>query len=560
MQSQNTNGAGALVKCLQQLGVKRIFGVPGESFISVLDELSGANDIEYVVTRQEGGASFMAEAEGKITGEPGVLMLARGPGAANAMAGMHTAQQDSTPLIVFVGLIPRGYSGREAFQEIDVSKFFAGVAKWAVTVEDAQRLPEVIMRAYATAMAGRPGPVVIGLPEDMLDDPVVLQLADKAPAIATAAPTADQVQAAIDVLNAAERPLAIVGGSLWSDETRQQFEQIMLAARIPVATSFRCQDYCDNRIEGYAGHLGIGMDPNIGQLVKDADTLLTIGARFDEHTTAGYTIIKAPVPDQRIIHVHPSGEELHKFYQAEVPVCCDPRHFVATLAEAAGGLNSGEDRADWQARAGGVYQAFREPKPIPGDVQLADCIGMLRDALPDDATVSNGAGNYAGWVHRYFEFRQYRTQVAPTSGSMGYGLPAAIASAMEKPGRRAVAVAGDGCIQMTIQELATAAAYKLPVLALVINNGSLGAIRMHQEKSYPERVYATDIANPDFAAVAQAYGWVGEVVEETAQFQPALDKALAADGPALLELRVPVEALTAGASLTEIRERAKAAQ
>ncbi|MBT6094465.1 MAG: thiamine pyrophosphate-binding protein [Rhodospirillaceae bacterium] len=551
------NGAGALVTSLRRLGIRRIFGVPGESFISVLDDLGTANDIEYVVTRQEGGASFMAEAEGKLTGKPGVLMLARGPGGANAMAGLHAALQDSTPLIAFVGLIPRGYSGREAFQEIDVPKFFGGVAKWAVTVEDPARLPEIITRAYSMACAGRPGPVVIGLPEDMLEQAVELELADAAPAIPTAAPMASQIDDVIAALNKAERPLAVVGGSLWSDDTRQQFERIASAANLPVATAFRCQDYCDNMMDGYVGHLGIGMDPALKPLVQSADLIFAVGARLDEHTTAGYTLLHSPSPVQTLIHVHPSGEELHKIYQADVPVCCDPRAFVDALEQASHSLDAGADRTDWHKRAGDVYRAFAQPKPIPGDVQLADVILALREALPNNAVISNGAGNYAGWVHRYFAFRQYRTQLAPTSGSMGYGLPAAIAAAIEDPSRQAVAVAGDGCLQMTIQELATAKAYNLPVLVLVVNNGSLGAIRMHQERAYPERVYATDLANPDFIAIAKAYGWHAAQVTRTDQFQPALDDALSSSDPALIELVVPIEALTAGASLTDIRAAAR---
>ena len=545
------NGAGLLVSTLRRLGVRRIYGVPGESFVSALDEMSTANDIDYVVTRQEGGASFMAEAEGKLTGEPGVLMLARGPGGANAMAGLHTAQQDSTPMIAFVGLIPRDYSGREAFQEIDVGKFFGGVAKWTVTVEDPARLAEIVTRAYATAKGGRPGPVVVGLPEDMLHDAVDLLVAEEKPDIPMTAPTAERVQAVVAALSRAKRPLAIVGGSLWSDETRQQFEDIVTRARIPVATAFRCQDFCDNLIDGYAGHLGIGMDPALKKLASSADLIFSVGARLDEHTTGAYTILRAPKPDQTLVHVHPAAEELHKIYQADVPVCCDPRTFVAALANET--IPGAEAREDWFREAGDVYKAFAKPKPIPGDVQLAEAVLTLRETLADNAVISNGAGNYAGWIHRYFAFRRYRTQLAPTSGSMGYGLPAAIAAAMEDPSRQAVAVAGDGCLQMTIQEMATARAYNLPVLALVVNNSSYGAIRMHQERAYPERVYATDLANPDFVAIARGYGWHAARVTETAQFKPALDAALASGGPAMIELVLPIEALTAGASLSQIR-------
>jgi acetolactate synthase I/II/III large subunit len=558
MQNHSGTGASVLVSCLRNLGVKRIFGVPGESFISVLDELRDADGIDFVLTRQEGGASIMADAEGKLTGEPGVLMLARGPGAANAMAGLHIAQQDSTPVIAFVGLIPRTFSGREAFQEIDVPRFFGGVAKWAVTVEDAKRLPEIVTRAYSTARSGRPGPVVIGLPEDMLTELVEARVSPLKPRISQAAPDDDQLQEALQALNASSKPLIIVGGSLWSDATRREVERLSTALTVPVATAFRCQDYFDNLHEGYAGHLGIGMDPVLRKLTTDADLVLAIGARLDEHTTGSYTLLDSPVPKQSLIHVHPAGEELHKFSQANIPICCDPRLFVRALSEKSEELTAGAERSDWFARAGDVARAFRVPKPIPGDLQLADAMQTLRELLPDGSVVCNGAGNYAGWVHRYFPFRQFRTQLAPTSGSMGYGLPAAIASAMVDPQRHVVAVAGDGCFQMTAQELATAATRKLPIIALIINNQSHGAIRMHQELSFPERAYVTELDNPDFVALAEAYGWHAEKATKTAEFQPALERALASEGPALIELSVPVEALTAGASLSEIQARARA--
>ncbi|MEH6545736.1 MAG: thiamine pyrophosphate-dependent enzyme [Sneathiella sp.] len=555
MHHYSGTGASVLVSCLRNLGLKRIFGVPGESFISVLNEMRDVRDIEFILARHEGGASMMADAEAKLTGRPGLLMLARGPGAANAMAGLHVASQDSTPLIAFVGLVPRGFSGREAFQEIDVPQFFGGVAKWAVTVEDARRLPEIIMRAYSTACSGRPGPVVIGLPEDMLTNMVETSASLPMPRISQSAPEAGQLREIVQAINTSEKPLIIVGGSLWSDTSRKELEKLSTAMTVPVATAFRCQDYFDNLHAGYAGHLGIGMDPALATLVKEADCIIAIGTRLDEHTTGSYTLISSPMPEQPLIHIHPAGEELHKFCQAGIPVCCDPRQFVRALVDEAGTSIDGSRREDWYARAGDIARIFREPRSITGDLQLPNVMETLRELLPDNAVICNGAGNYAGWVHRYFAFRQYRTQLAPTSGSMGYGLPAAIASALVYPERRAIAIAGDGCLQMTAQEFATAAAHKLPIVTLVINNHSHGAIRMHQEISYPGRVYVTDLVNPNFVALAKSYCWNAEKISTTEEFLPAIKRALALNGPAMIELSVPIEALSAGASLSEIRTK-----
>jgi len=555
MQHYSGTGASVLVSCLRSLGLKRIFGVPGESFISVLNEMRDVSDLEFILTRHEGGASMMADAEAKLTGRPGMLMLARGPGAANAMAGLHIASQDSTPLIAFVGLIPRKFSGREAFQEINVPHFFGDVAKWAVTVDDPQRLPEIIMRAYSTACSGRPGPVVIGLPEDILTDTVEISASLPNPRISKSAPDAGQLREVVQAIDTSKKPLIIVGGSLWSDTSRKELERLSTAMTVPVATAFRCQDFFDNLHAGYAGHLGIGMDPDLRKLVKEADYIIAIGARLDEHTTGSYTLINSPVPDQSLIHVHPSGEELHKFCQAEIAVCCDPEQFVRVLGNEAETFMKGTKRADWYARVGKVARAFREPQPMPGDLQLPHVMDALSELLSDDTVICNGAGNYAGWVHRYFPFRQHRTQLAPTSGSMGYGLPAAIAAALVHPDRRAIAVAGDGCLQMTIQELATAAAYKLPIIALVFNNQSHGAIRMHQEISYPGRVYVTDLDNPDFVKLAKSYGWNAEKIYTTEEFLPAIKRAIASSGPAMIEFSLPVEALSAGASLSDIRAR-----
>ena len=549
-------GGHILIQQLAVHGAEMVFGVPGESFLEALDGFYDVEAPRFIICRQEGGATMMAEAYGKLTGRPGIAFATRGPGATNASSGVHVAFQDSTPLILLIGQVGRDMVDREAFQEIDYRRMFGQMAKWVAQIDDPRRIPEYISRAFYTATSGRPGPVVLALPEDMLTEEVTTE---DAPAYRTVeiAPAASDMDRLNGLLANASRPIAIIGGGGWSEGARQDFEAFAAAHDIPVATSFRCQDFFDNRHSAFAGHAGVGIDQKLAGRIRESDLLLVVGARLGEMTTSGYTLIDIPLPRQKLVHVHPDPEEIGRVYAPELGIVASSGLF----ATAARGLQPQKTRrADLLAAARADYVAFSKPTSSPGEVQLAKIVHALRERLPDDAIICNGAGNYATWVHRFWEYRGYRTELAPTSGSMGYGVPAAVAAKLLYPDRTVVAFAGDGCFFMTGQEFLTAVQYATPIIVIVCNNAMYGTIRMHQERHHPGRISGTDLVNPDFAALARACGGYGATIERTEDFAAAFDEAQASGLSAIIELKIDPEALTPSASLSEIRRRALAAQ
>jgi acetolactate synthase-1/2/3 large subunit len=549
------SGGQILIDALVQHEVERVFGVPGESYLAALDGFYNArNKIEFTICRQEGGAAYMAEAWAKMTGQPGVCFVTRGPGATNASIGVHAAMQDSTPMILFIGQVARDQTDREAFQEIDYRQMYGPIAKWAAQIEDASRIPEYVNRAFHTATTGRPGPVVLALPEDMLRDMVEVEDVAPAPATLTHPGQAD-MQALRDMLAAAERPLMIVGGADWTEQTSGDIQAFAKANNIPTGAAFRRQDCFDNHDPRYVGHVGIGIDPALGKRVREADLIVAVGARLGEMTTSGYALLDPPAPKQKLVHVHPDPNELSSVYRAELGIVASMPAFAA----AARALKPLENRIwdDWTGAARADYLRFIEPRPNPGPVQMAEIIDWLNENLPADAVLTNGAGNYSIWHHRFYRWSRFRTQAAPTLGSMGYGVPAAVAAKLAHPDRVAVSFNGDGCFMMNGQELATAVQYGANAIFIVVNNGMYGTIRMHQERNYPGRVSGTELKNPDFAALARAYGANGEVVEKTEDFAPAFERALDADRPSLIEIRIDPEAITPVATLTGLREQSK---
>jgi len=544
------HGGKILINQLEAHGASAAFTVPGESFLAALDGLHDSNRIRTVICRQEGGAAMMAEAHAKMTGRPGVCFVTRGPGAANAMSGLHIAQQDSTPLVTLVGMPGADFEDREAFQEIEIKQLFGSFVKWSAVIRSTERIPEYVSRAFHVAQSGRPGPVVLGLPEDMLSAATEALDAQNANP-ADPAPNPVDMAALAAQLAKAERPMMIVGGPGWSDEIQNGTETFAARFDMPVAAAFRYQDYIDNRHPNYVGHAGIGLDAKLASAIKDADLLMVIGARLGEMTTSGYSLLNIPNPAQTLVHVHPSPDELGSVYRADIAINSSAGNFVRAL----GGL-SAPNNIPWSERTRALRSSQEQswqPLETPGDVQLAQVIRTTSEMLPEDAIVCNGAGNYAAFLHRYFQYKGYRTQLAPTSGSMGYGLPAAIGAKIAHPQRTVVAFAGDGCFMMTGQELATVAQYGLGIVMVVVNNGMFGTIRMHQERHYPERVSGTTLMNPDFAAYAKAFGINGMSVTRTAEFQPALAEALASNQATLIEVKTDPEAITARQTLTEIR-------
>ncbi len=551
-------GAQVLVDALKIHGVDLAFCVPGESYLAVLDALYDARDaIRLISCRQEGGAANMAEAHGKLTGRPGICFVTRGPGAANAAIGVHTAFQDSTPMILFVGQVARGQVEREAFQEVDFRRMFGPLTKWVAEIDDAGRIPELVSQAFHRAVAGRPGPVVLALPEDMLTDRVTV--ADAGPyKTVRPHPGAADLAAMRGLIAAAKRPFLIVGGGGWTAQAAADIVAFAAAFDLPAGAAFRCQDLFDNTHANYVGDVGIGINPALARRVRDADLLLVVGARLGEMTTGGYTLIEVPRPRQTLVHVHAGAEELGRVYQADLPINSGMASFAAA-ARALAPIAPAPWR-DWTAAARADYLANLEPARNPGPLQMGEVMAYLRERLPADAIVANGAGNYTGWVHRFYQYRRFRTQLAPTNGAMGYGLPAAVAAKAAHPNRAVVCFTGDGCFLMTGQELATAVQYGLNIVVLVVNNSMYGTIRMHQEREYPGRVIATDLVNPDFAALARAFGAQGETVERTAEFAPAFERAMAAGRPALIELKLDPEAITTRATLADIRKAAQKAR
>ncbi|GAB1361640.1 thiamine pyrophosphate-binding protein [Rhodobacter sp.] len=542
------HGGQILADHLAAYGVERVFSVPGESFLAALDGLY-ERGIPNIVCRHEGGAAMMAEATGKLTGRPGIAFVTRGPGATNAAAGVHVAKQDSTPMILFVGQIARNHRDREAFQEVDYRATFGPIAKWAAEVDQVERLPEYISRAFHVAMSGRPGPVVLALPEDMLSSYAdVPDLPPPAPAIAGV--TEAQVQAVAAALRGAERPLVIVGGSHWSAEAAEELESFAESWALPVAVSFRRQDRLDNASRAYVGDLAVGMNPRLGARLKAADLLVVLGSRLGDIVTGGYEILD-PANPPRIVHVHADADELGRVFRPEVAVVATAPAMVRALA----GLTPPNAKAwqSWTEEARAEYEAWQKPVGTPGAVRMEEVVGWMARTLPEDAIITNGAGNYAAFLHRYFRFRKHGTQLAPTSGSMGYGFPASIAAKLARPDRTVICMAGDGCFQMTLNEMSTAVQHGAAVIVVVANNGRYGTIRMHQEREYPGRVSGTDLANPDFAALARAYGGHGEVVERQEDFAGAFCRALAAGTLAVIELRLDPAMLSTSMTVEQVR-------
>lgn len=535
------HGGQILVDQLRIQGVDRVFCIPGESYLAALDGLH-QSPIQTIVCRQEGGTAMMAEAHGKLTGRPGVAFVTRGPGATNASAGVHVAFQDSTPMVLFVGQVARGQRDREAFQEVDYRQMFGPLAKWVAEIEVTERIPEYVSAAFHVAASGRPGPVVLALPEDMLS--ASADVADAAPAVlASGLASQEDVGSVLALIEAAEKPLAIVGGGGWSAAAGVALEQLAGKLSLPVGVSFRCQDYLDNRHPCYIGDVGIGINPNLAERVRSADLLLVLGARLGEITTSGYSLVDIPEPRQRLVHVHADPSEPGRVYRPARAIAASAGAFVQQLAAAVEAASDAA-RSDWLEAGRADYEAWQVPQETPGALKMEQVILHLSRTLPENAILTNGAGNYSAWLHRYFRYKSWRTQLAPTSGSMGYGLPASVAAKLEHPDRDVICLAGDGCFQMTMQEFGTAVQYGANIIVLISNNGLYGTIRMHQERDYPGRPSGTDMVNPDFAALAQAYGGYGETVASHEDFPAALARAQAAGVPAILDLKVSPAALT----------------
>ena len=537
--------ARSLVASLLAQGVDHVFCVPGESYLAVLDALADVRDrIRVIACRHEAGAANMAEAYGKLTGRPGICMVTRGPGATHASIGIHTAQQDSTPMILFVGQIARGDKGRGAFQEVDYTQMFGGMAKWAVELDDAARIDEIVLRAFSTALQGRRGPVVVALPEDMLVE-YVLPTSARAVSIAASGLSPDVASAIADRLEAAERPLMILGGSGWDNAALAALKGWAETLSLPVVLSFRRKDLWDNEHPCYIGDIGLGTNPKLLERVKSADLLLTIGARFGENASQGYTLFSRAQTAEKLIHILADPDELGRVWPTAIGA-------VANLSEAAAGLARTPVNRRWDAwRASGRadYEAFSAPVPVSGAVNLSQIFQQFQGLLGPDAIICNGAGNYAAWLHRFHRHRARPSQLAPTSGAMGYGFPAAIAAKLLYPDRDVVAVAGDGCFLMTGQELATAVQYGANIIVIVVDNGSYGTIRMHQETHYPGRRIATDLRNPDFVAYARAFGAWSTRVERTEDFPAALAEARAAGVPALIHIVTSIRDIAPGRTL-----------
>ena len=548
------HGGRILADALAGHGVRAAFGVPGESFLPVLDGLHDLKEkLRFIICRQEGGASYMADAWAKLTGEPGVLFVTRGPGATNGAVGVHTAFQDSTPMVIFVGQVGNDFVEREAFQEVDYRRMYGPLTKWVAQIDRAERIPEYVSHAFHTATAGRPGPVLLALPEDMLFSQAAVADAPRY-RTARAAPSPADMKELERLLSNAKRPFVLIGGGGWTRQATEGLRDWAQATGIPVGCGFRCQDYFDNRHPNYAGDVGIGVNPKLAQRVKDADLLLVIGERLGEMTTSAYTLLEVPVPKQKLVHVHAGAEELGKVYQATLPINSNYEEFVLAL-------RCLKLKSDWKEFTTEIHKNYLEwnkPIAMPGALHYGEVIAWLSQNLPEDAIVTNGAGNFASWLHRHFQYKGWRTQLAPTSGSMGYSVPAAVAAKIAAPGRTVVAIAGDGEFLMNGQEFATAMQYGAAIIVLVVNNGMYGTIRMHQEREYPGRVSGTELANPDFAAYARAFGGHGETVARTADFAPAFQRALASGKPSIVELRIDPEAITPSATLSGLRAAALA--
>jgi acetolactate synthase I/II/III large subunit len=549
------NGGQLLVECLVALGASKGFGVPGESYLAILDALHDTGGtLDFVLSRNEGGASFMAAAWGKLTGLPGLCFVTRGPGVTNASIGIHTAMQDSAPMIVFVGQVGTDMRGREAFQEIDYRAVFGTMAKWAVEIDDADRIPEILSRAWITATTGRPGPVVIALPEDMLSGPAsALPLTGPAQ-IAEPAPEPAALSEALTLLSGAERPAILLGGCNWTAAGRAALQAFAEASDIPVVAALRYQDMFDNHSPCYAGDLGLGLAAGVRKTMAEADVILALNTRFGEISTESYTLFQVPTPRQKIIHVHASAAEIGKVYIPTLGIPAGPNAFVAALTP----VHS--NWANWRKRARADYEATFTLPAQPSPVDMGLVTAHLREVLPEDAILTNGAGNFTVWPNKFFKFGPKARLLAPQSGAMGYGVPAAIAAKVACPDRTVVCFAGDGDFQMNCQELGTAMQAGAQPIILILNNGTYGTIRAHQERHYPERVSGTDLKNPDFVMLAQSYGFHAEKVERTEDFPAAFASALASRSGAVLDLAISAEALTPRQTLSQMRATALAAK
>ena len=548
------SGGRILVDQLRVHGVDTAFCVPGESYLDVINALYDYRDeIRLIVTRQDGGASFMAEAYGKASGKPGICLVTRGPGATNASIGVHTAYQDSTPMILLIGQVGGDVVEREAFQEVDYRRMFGQMAKWVAQIDRAERIPEYLSHAFHLCMSGRRGPVVLALPEDMLVTEA--NVPDASPFhAAKPAPQAGAMDQLRDMLETSKRPMVLLGGGGWSQQACEEIREFVEANNLPVACTFRRQDLIDNRHPNYCGDVGIGINPKLAKRIGETDLIIAVGPRLGEMTTNTYTLFEVPSPSQKLVHVHPGIEELGRVYQADLMINSDMGEF-ARLAARMPAVDSAGWR-DWTHQGHADYLANIEPQASPGPVDMAAIMMEFRKQLPADAIMTNGAGNFSGWVQRYWQYGGFRTQIAPTNGAMGYGVPAGVAAKVANPDRVVVSFSGDGCFMMNGQEMATAVQYGLKVLFIVINNGMYGTIRMHQERDYPARVHATALHNPDFAALARAYGMHGAVVSRTEEFAGALAEALAHETAALIEIRIDPEAITTRGKLSAIRDKA----
>jgi acetolactate synthase I/II/III large subunit len=555
--NQRTGGQ-ILVDQLKIHGVDLAFCVPGESYLAVLDALWDAREtIRLITTRNEIGACNMAESYGKVTGRPGICLVTRGPGASHAMVGIHTAFQDSTPLILFVGQVAREAREREAFQEIDVKQMFGHTAKWAAEISDPRRIHEMVSHAFHIAMSGRPGPVVLALPEDMLVERCAT--ADAAHyQVVRPSPSAAAMTRLRALLAKAKRPLMLVGGGGWSAEATRDIVAFAEANNLPACASFRCQDLFDNRHRNYVGDCSVGILPALAKRIRETDLLIVIGARLGELTTQGYTLVEPPLPKQPLVHIHADADELGRVYQGELLIAAGMAEFAAA-ARALKPVDHGA-WAEWAEGARRDYLKSLTPDPSPGTLDYGRVMTMIGETVPAETIMASDAGNFAGWLNRFYQFPGFRTLVGPTNGAMGYGVPAAIAAKLVHPERPVLCFAGDGGFMMTGQELATAVQYGANVVFLVVNNGLYGTIRMYQEREYPNRYPATELRNPDFAAYARAFGAHGETVRETAEFPAAFARARAAGTPAVIELRLDPEAITSRTTLTALRDAALARQ
>ncbi|MEH6404316.1 MAG: thiamine pyrophosphate-binding protein [Sneathiella sp.] len=540
-------GGQLVVECLEKQGVDRAFCVPGESYLAVLDALHDSK-IETVVARQEGGAAMMAEADGKMTGRPGICFVTRGPGATNAAAGVHVAKQDSTPMILFVGQIGRRMRGREAFQEVDYRQTFGDLAKWVEEIDHVDRIPEVISHAYHVALSGRPGPVVIALPEDMLVEQCDVMVGPKVE-VAEPAPTAKSLASFSEMLKEASSPILILGGSRWTADAVKKAEMLAERWGLPVGCSFRRQQLFDHTHPNYAGDVGLGINPSLKSSIEKSDLVILLGARFSENPSQGFSLFDIPKAKQKLIHIHAGAEELGRIYVPDLAINATPDAFLdeanklEPLRSVPAVLPENKSYRNWT-------DALPE---TPGDVQMGAVMAHLRDALDDTAIMTNGAGNYAIWLHRFWRFRKFGSQLAPTSGSMGYGLPAAVAAKLRNKDKDVICFAGDGCFQMTMQEFGTAVQFGANIIVLLVDNGVYGTIRMHQEREYPTRISATDLQNPDFAMLAKAYGGHSETVLSSDEFAPAFARARASGKAALIHLKTDPEAITPTTTLSALR-------